>query len=759
MISLKNVRNIYIFFFLVVSFSLYPIDDELDEGRTESTDNEGRIDNIDTESLLFKTLALDIESADYYELLSWCQGRGLDDAGDKITLINRLFEYYQISKEESAGDSGGDVIIIRSANNSEYFTIEEIDENYLVLQGDVILEFRDNAGSEDGANTTHLIKAQRIIINQTKHLLTATGDIEYTLIHEDTDDEPEIFYGNTFTFNIETWNGVFIKGGGETSREVVEGEEEVNFFYIGDTLTRMDNDIVLMEEGIITSCEDIDDPHWQIKASKIWVLAPGEWAITNGLFYVGRVPLLYIPFFFKSGDEVFFHPSFGYKDEEGIYIQTTTYILGQRQTDTSSFSFLRETGDDNKDYEMEIDGLFLRRGKRKETDEEGYIFKIALDYYTRLGFFTGLAVFPEGFADEETAVPNNYFALNGGFGVSRSIFSDSGTSYSPYYNGELQSYWHYVSYFGVEIPVRCGLKTKFIFNKSPFSLSGDLEYYSDPFFAEDFYNREEEFNWDRFLNREAETESSDTEQNIWDFHPEINNNLVWQLSSSLNLNFPNNYLKNFNINNLSFNMNWSSRSAANMSDVIGQADPSREFFYPTNFKFPNNMKITISGELLHLPITRTSNAEESQLQGNQDPGMGIHLPESDERIPESQGEEGEGEYIDFKGISIMEDEPVQNSISRETTFTLSYLIEPTLLMETHFLHEDWDSQEDVDFGIQFSNLTTTGLVKLMYDLKVWNSFVVVNGNINFNSTIKRHFNRGVSIDTWNTFLLNDYMNS
>ncbi len=761
----RNFKSIFFFILITINMPLFSIDTEEELSDTESIEP---VLKMDEESLLFRTLAKDIESADYYELLSWCRTLGLDETGGKTDLKNRLLNYFAVVQTPDAEDSSGNVIIIRSANNSEYFTIEEIDEDYLVLQGDVILEFTGNASSEDSAedntsnsevSVTHIVKAQRIVINQTKHILTATGDIEYTLISEDSDQEPEVFYGNTFTFNIETWNGVFIQGGGETNREVEEGEE-VSFFYVGDTLTRMDNDIVLMEEGMVTSCEDVDDPHWHIEASKIWVLAPGEWAIADGFFYIGRVPILYIPFFFKAGDEVFFHPSFGYKKEEGVFLQTTTYIFGQKQTDTSSFSFLRATGDENEDYEMETQGIFLRRGDRKETDEENYVFKIALDYYSRLGFFTGLALFPESFADEETTDPNNYFTLNGGFGISRSIFLASSNNYTPYINSEIKSYWNYVSYFGLEIPVRSGLNTKFIFNKSPLTLNGLFEFYSDPFFTEDFYEREEEFNWDRFLNRNIEESISGIYQNVWDFYPEVKSNLQWQLNSSLNFNFSNNYIKSLNINNINFNMNWSSKNdPAMVSGEINQADPSREFYYPTNFIFPYNSKITISGELLHIPFLRTQDADEITQQENEDPGMGFHIPESEEKIPETEEGAQEEDDVEFKGISIKEDEQVQNSISRATTFTLSYSIEPQLLIETHFLHDDWESQDDVDFDIKFSNLTNINLVKLIYNLNVWNSFVVVNGNFNFNSTFKKHFNRGVDTTTWDTYLLSDYENS
>ncbi|GAG77263.1 unnamed protein product [marine sediment metagenome] len=120
-------------------------------------------------SLYLQTLARDIETTDYYELLAWCQRLGLDDSGDRSQLQARLYRYYQVSPEEEAERKPGKRIIIRSARQTEYFTIEEIDEDYLRLQGDVVIEFIDE--EED---VVHRIRAQRIIVNQTQNILTAS---------------------------------------------------------------------------------------------------------------------------------------------------------------------------------------------------------------------------------------------------------------------------------------------------------------------------------------------------------------------------------------------------------------------------------------------------------------------------------------------------------------------------------------------------------------------------------------------------------
>ncbi|MEW5815824.1 MAG: hypothetical protein AB1798_10585, partial [Spirochaetota bacterium] len=83
------------------------------------------------ESGLFqRTLAMDIDTAGYYELLSWCQVLGISEKGGRKELQQRLRDYYRItpSKEQKKEEEAAKRISIESARKTEYFTIEEINE-------------------------------------------------------------------------------------------------------------------------------------------------------------------------------------------------------------------------------------------------------------------------------------------------------------------------------------------------------------------------------------------------------------------------------------------------------------------------------------------------------------------------------------------------------------------------------------------------------------------------------------------------------
>ncbi len=253
---------------------------------------------------------------------------------------------------------------------------------------------------------------------------------------------------------------------------------------------------MVLDRGIITSCDLPVDPHYQIKARKIWVLAPGEWAIASAVLYIGRVPVLYLPFFFRPGDEFFFHPAIGSRDREGNFLQTTTYLIGQKTRTPSALSVLAATEEQGQQYRREIRGLFLRQPEGEQVPvTENRFLKVFLDYYSRLGGFAGVS------GDFPPKV-----SFRSGLGLSRNIYLTSKgyfalelDAFAPSY----ESVWNKAWLFGLQIPFRYGLDGKWNLSGARSKLSGKFEYYSDPFFARDFYNRSEEMALTRLLGMEA----------------------------------------------------------------------------------------------------------------------------------------------------------------------------------------------------------------------------------------------------------------
>jgi lipopolysaccharide assembly outer membrane protein LptD (OstA) len=176
-----------------------------------------------------------------------------------------------------------------------------------------MVELRD---AEAGA--THTIRAGRLTFNQARGILAAGGGVVYTL---EEGGRTETFEGRSLSLDLDTWEAVFTDG--RSSKTQSRGDGELTFTFEGESITRLAGDQVVLDEGTFTSC-DLEDPHYTVRARKVWVLAAGEWALRDAVLTVGRVPVLWMPFFFYPGDKLVFNPAFGYRQREA-FVQATTY--------------------------------------------------------------------------------------------------------------------------------------------------------------------------------------------------------------------------------------------------------------------------------------------------------------------------------------------------------------------------------------------------------------------------------------------------
>ena len=245
---------------------------------------------------LFKeTVAVDIETSGYQELVAWCSRLKIETDGASAELKQRLYDYYKVEKDSSINSKnpGDQKITIESADNLEYFAIEKIDENYVKISGNVIISIEKNNSS--GGIETHKIQADTILFNFKENYLTASGNIKYVL---EGVNKTENFSGDKITFNIDNAEGLFDAGITEQQKEI--NDEMLTFYFKGDEINKTEENYVLLENGVITSC-NFEDPHYKIKAEKLWLLASNEWAVFNGILYIGRVPFFYIPAFLYYG--------------------------------------------------------------------------------------------------------------------------------------------------------------------------------------------------------------------------------------------------------------------------------------------------------------------------------------------------------------------------------------------------------------------------------------------------------------------------
>lgn len=657
-------------------------------------------------SLYEKTMIKDIETASYYELVAWCRSLELSDGGDSVTLRNSLFKYYELSpSKKRAEDSNASIITVRSAYNTDYFTVEENDQQMIVLKGDVEVEM-----AETGSNPrTHIIKAEELIFNQSEQIITARGNLKYTLISSDSED---IFYGDSLDFSVSSWSGLIFKGTSLRDEEV-EGKDQT-FYFNGNILKKSGKGgIFVLDDGLIKT-QDRDDPDFHLKANKLWLMGPKEWGILSGVLYVGHVPLLYIPFYFKPGNELIFNPVIGTKSGKGTFVQTTTYLMGQKVKSDDDDSSFFNLGGNSDNYVLVREGLYLFKEESSDRDpaNDDHL-KFMADWYGKLGAFSGL----NGSFGNHGQLKKLDF--NSGIAVSRNVDS-AGNIYFEDDEGNYVSQWNSTVVGNTEIPFRWGSDLTFTAG----DFNADLSFYSDPFFNEDFMDREENFDW---LN--SILTSDDSADRI----PETVTDMDWIISYSRTFQpeFMKPFLNTIAISPVRMNLDWSRRD----NDAVDSSlSPSRVFFYPEKLNLPY-ASITFSGK----PVSYSTNDgwgwSSDSIEEEDDERESLTPPwDRDEEEKKDVSEKEEGGLIAAAPWSSL----FSNSSPQLYKGSLSYSYKTDLNIEGFTDNEDWTEPGHVNFKMEESYFLSNNRVTTTVDNSFLDSRIVLTNNNSYTNNYRNH---------------------
>lgn len=174
------------------------------------------------------------------------------------------------------------------------------------LQGPISYR-ADDVSLSDGGNTIWLrgrarlkyqdmaLKAAIIRIDQQKKILYATGvsdsldaDSNRVMrgipVFTETGQEP--LFGDSIEYNFHTQRGIVKVG--KTKMEPG--------YYRGQDIHRIADSTLLVKNGIFTSCEYIDHPHYYFKSSKIRLKVHDKVIAKPIVFYIADVPLMWLPF-------------------------------------------------------------------------------------------------------------------------------------------------------------------------------------------------------------------------------------------------------------------------------------------------------------------------------------------------------------------------------------------------------------------------------------------------------------------------------
>ena len=698
------VKFLLILFFLFVFSTLYAqesngipaADAEVaSENEDTATDEETEKEEEAAEVIPLtpeqRRVEMEIKTSSLPELAAWCRMLGLSEGGTRTELIHRIRAHFNLPESAEQIAENQKIITIESARTTEYFTIDVVNEDYARLMGEVNLVLKDK-------DTTHKIKANDILFNRTRNIITARGGVEYT---REKTDSIDIFRGQTITVNIDNWDSIFLDGS-LTKKADTDGSA---YLFSGTVITRNEEEVTILSKAKITNAND-PEAYWSISASKVWLLPGSDFAIYNAVLNVGEIPVLYIPFLYWPQDEVVFHPAVGYRSREGAFVQTSTYILGRPKASETGVNSLTKILGNAADMEKERHGVFLRSTGKKKQSTTGPSLKALIDYYANLGAHLGL----------EFSIPKlgilSAFNLSASIGITRTLDETDGyTPFIPDDNGIIDgsSDWNKSNLFSTIVPFRYKFKTDSSFGGKYGNISWNITMLSDPFIEGEFSKRSEEMDWFNMVTQGAAAleEEITTISDVQSY--------TWQLSGSLRPTVTklSPYISSMALNTISTVLTFKTLDDRSVKgntlrdEVIRRYSPNRFFFAPDRASF------TVSGSIGGTPYnsagkTASSSGTGAQTDKIEDPLKGIGIPYSP--WPAIEDEKTEGSSPDEKLVPPVLKQRFDAARTGTLKFSIDYSLSPTSSSELQFRSsgDNWTSYEEVDWSEVQSILTNVG---------------------------------------------------
>jgi len=561
--------------------------------------------------------------------------------------------------------------------------VDEQKDEIIIFTGGVSLSVKDGS-------TVSTVDADKVVYNRSENTIEATGNVRYSRKTSAAKEQSEEFIGELLLFNIDEMEGIFLDG---TIKQAPRKKGENPFTIQSATIGRDASDATGFKNAVLSTNTDIDDdPLWSIRASRIWMLPGNELAIANGYFSIGVVPLFYLPFFYHPADEMIFHPVFGFRNREGYFLQTTTYLLGRKPLDTdtktqSSFSNFMKSDTLKKQARI---GLFLKNLDEEETNTDPPYIKLIADIYSHLGGLVGIdgKIIPQ-----DTPVKQLDFSLL--FGMSRTLYplnNNIGTGITishTTYDAIGKRHYNNSTFYGKPTPFRYRAHLNFNLSESFGHFSVNMPFISDPFFKKDFLDRSEEMNWFSYLlNRDKLAAGSDIKSE---------NSYSWKINGSIRPSFNriNPWLTAFNLDHLSLKVDFDEKENNKIDPLEGYNAPHHRFFYPKLFK-PEGT-VSIAGTLLSDTIFAEKKfVKVPEVEGIAHPFKENQLkeaPESDTKNTTEETKEQKPEFLDsfmpvFKPLYGKE-------FDHSIAYALGYKGNFTALQETTFADSVWKNPEDI----------------------------------------------------------------
>lgn len=477
--------------------------------------------------LIFSLSALSLETIYYASspsLKKMAEARGLDSSLTDDEIRSELYSFYgyesvditpEATEEETAEDENKSYTLsIRSAENVKSTG------DVLTLTGNVVIDFIYN----NEAKKT--LSSSTIIVDSSTKKLVALGNAKYS--DENTDAGIKEINADILTVmwadkDIYITNGTTI-----TERENSE-KKKVNFYTSGNKLSYLNEGAIIFDDGYITS--NPKTAYSSISAKSILILPGQDMFLSDSTFNIGRVPIIYLPFFFFPGSKILGNPSFGFSSTKGAFLNTTFELLGEypklsNTDEDSSFSSLLKSP--SKDNNLVLNGYYYSNEDSSDTNNS---------FASRTKSYLALIVDSyKGGSSTTLPLGGVHVGLDGEINLfdKLKIVIFTGLASPKEKNGLLR-------YYG---------KNSLSFSGYGLSLSLTFPYYSDRTVLNDYGNRLTGFSYGPLLGGKS-TFPNDYSQSISSFNRNLN--LSFNLPSLIKIPF----VSSFSIKKLSIESSYS----------------------------------------------------------------------------------------------------------------------------------------------------------------------------------------------------------
>jgi len=287
-----------------------------------------------------------------------------------------LASTYVVLGTSSELGTARDTPITISADYIEYST----EENRVIARGNIKIEDKDVT-----------VECDEATFDMEEEKVEAKGGVILK-------DNEITIHGSRIVYDSRTGRGVI-----DNASSFIEP-----WYVSGPEVERVSDKEIVVNNGYITSCE-LSSPHYRLKAKKIRVLLGERISASNVVMYLGKIPIFYFPFYWRSLREKRF--SWGLKlgsnSEEGFFAKTNLgYVFSSRANGTLLLDYMTRKGvgfGGRYNYNLEnkakgfLYGYYIKEKDTKEKRWRGegehwqnlgsdFYFQTKLDYMSNQKF-------------------------------------------------------------------------------------------------------------------------------------------------------------------------------------------------------------------------------------------------------------------------------------------------------------------------------------------------------------------------------------